>query len=45
MVVMAAADEAELTHMVATCAAHNDGPIAVRYPRGSGPGVAIEKDR
>jgi 1-deoxy-D-xylulose-5-phosphate synthase len=41
MVVMAAADEAELTHMVHTMAAHDKGPIAVRYPRGSGTGVAI----
>ncbi len=39
MVVMAAADEAELVHMVATAAAHNDGPIAFRYPRGEGVGV------
>jgi 1-deoxy-D-xylulose-5-phosphate synthase len=39
MVVMAAADEAELAHMVATAAAHNDGPIAFRYPRGEGRGV------
>lgn len=39
MVVMAAADEAELMHMVATAAAHNDGPIAFRYPRGEGVGV------
>lgn len=39
MVVMAAADEAELVHMVATAAAHNDGPIAFRYPRGEGMGV------
>ena len=39
MVVMAAADEAELVHMVATAAAHNDGPIAFRYPRGEGIGV------
>ena len=39
MVVMAAADEAELVHMVATAAAHNDGPIAFRYPRGEGTGV------
>ena len=31
-VVMAAADEAELVHMVATAAAHDDGPIAFRYP-------------
>jgi 1-deoxy-D-xylulose-5-phosphate synthase len=41
MVVMAAADEAELTHMVHTMAAYDSGPIAVRYPRGSGTGVAI----
>ncbi|SPH27345.1 1-deoxy-D-xylulose-5-phosphate synthase [Ascidiaceihabitans donghaensis] len=39
MVVMAAADEAELTHMVATAAAHDSGPIAFRYPRGNGTGV------
>ena len=39
MVVMAAADEAELVHMVATAAAHDDGPIALRYPRGEGVGV------
>ncbi|MFT6674804.1 MAG: 1-deoxy-D-xylulose-5-phosphate synthase [Sulfitobacter sp.] len=38
-VVMAAADEAELKHMVATAAAHNDGPIAFRFPRGEGRGV------
>lgn len=37
--VMAAADEAELKHMVATAAAINDGPSAVRYPRGEGTGV------
>ncbi|TKZ17240.1 1-deoxy-D-xylulose-5-phosphate synthase [Shimia litoralis] len=41
MVVMAAADEAELVHMVATAAAHNDGPIAFRYPRGEGVGVDL----
>ncbi|PTD23863.1 1-deoxy-D-xylulose-5-phosphate synthase, partial [Sphingomonas fennica] len=40
-VVMAAADEAELTHMVHTMALHDTGPIAVRYPRGNGTGVAI----
>lgn len=39
MVVMAAADEAELKHMVATAAAHDSGPIAFRYPRGEGVGV------
>ena len=40
-VVMAAADEAELVHMVHTCAMHDSGPIAVRYPRGNGTGVAL----
>jgi len=41
MVVMAAADEAELKHMVATAAAHDEGPIAFRYPRGEGEGVEM----
>jgi len=41
MVVMAAADEAELVHMVATAAAHDEGPIAFRYPRGEGVGVEM----
>ncbi len=41
MTVMAAADEAELVHMVATAAAHDSGPIAFRYPRGAGVGVAL----
>ena len=41
MVVMAAADEAELVHMVATAAAHNTGPIAFRYPRADGVGVEM----
>ncbi|MEM6588987.1 MAG: 1-deoxy-D-xylulose-5-phosphate synthase [Pseudomonadota bacterium] len=41
MVVMAAADEAELTHMVATAVAHDAGPIAFRYPRGEGQGVEL----
>lgn len=40
-VVMAAADEAELAHMVATAAAHDDGPIAFRFPRGEGTGVDL----
>jgi len=40
-VLMAAADEAELMHMVATCAAIDDRPSAVRYPRGEGVGVAL----
>ncbi len=39
-VVMAAADEAELTHMVATAVGINDRPSAIRYPRGEGTGVA-----
>lgn len=41
MVVMAAADEAELAHMTYTAAEYDDGPIAFRYPRGSGTGVPI----
>lgn len=40
-VVMAAADEAELVHMVHTMALHDLGPIAVRYPRGEGRGVPL----
>ncbi len=40
-VVMAAADEAELRHMVRTAAAYDDGPIAFRYPRGNGVGVEM----
>jgi 1-deoxy-D-xylulose-5-phosphate synthase len=40
-VVMAAADEAELVHMVATAARHDDGPIAFRFPRGEGVGVDL----
>lgn len=44
MVVMAAADEAELTHMIATAASHDSGPSAVRYPRGEGTGVELPKD-
>lgn len=41
MVVMAAADEAELRNMVATAVAYDDGPIAFRYPRGEGEGVEL----
>jgi len=41
MVVMAAADEAELVHMTYTAAQYDDGPIAFRYPRGGGTGVAL----
>lgn len=40
-VVMAAADEAELKHMVRTAAAYNEGPISFRYPRGEGVGVEM----
>jgi 1-deoxy-D-xylulose-5-phosphate synthase len=41
MVVMAPADEAEMMHMVATAAAHDGGPIALRFPRGEGTGVSL----
>jgi 1-deoxy-D-xylulose-5-phosphate synthase len=41
MVVMAASDEAELARMTATAAAYDAGPIAFRYPRGEGVGVAL----
>jgi len=41
LVVMAAADEAELVHMVHTAAEHDSGPIAFRYPRGNGVGVPL----
>ncbi len=40
-VVMAAADEAELKHMVRTAAAYDEGPISFRYPRGEGVGVQL----
>jgi len=40
-VVMAPADEAELVHMTYTAALHDEGPIAFRYPRGSGIGIAL----
>ncbi len=41
LVVMAPRDEAELVHMMATALAYDDGPIAYRYPRGNGLGVAM----
>jgi 1-deoxy-D-xylulose-5-phosphate synthase len=41
MVVMAPADEVELGHMVATAAAHDAGPSAIRYPRGEGTGAVL----
>ena len=40
-VVMAPSDEAELVHMTYTAALHDSGPIAFRYPRGGGTGVAL----
>jgi 1-deoxy-D-xylulose-5-phosphate synthase len=40
-VIMAAADEAELRHMVATAAAIDDRPSALRYPRGEGTGIEL----
>ena len=39
--VMAASDEAELMHMVATAVAHDSGPISFRYPRGAGEGIEM----
>ena len=43
MIVMAAADEAELAHMVATAARIDDAPSAIRYPRGEGIGVPLPR--
>ncbi len=43
-VLMAAADEAELVHMVATAAAIHDRPSAFRYPRGEGLGIAMPEE-
>jgi len=43
-VIMAAADEAELVHMVATAASIDDQPSALRYPRGDGTGVALPEE-
>jgi 1-deoxy-D-xylulose-5-phosphate synthase len=43
-ILMAAADEAELVHMVATAAAIDDRPSALRYPRGEGTGVALPEE-
>jgi 1-deoxy-D-xylulose-5-phosphate synthase len=44
MVLMAASDESELLHMVATSAAYDEGPIAFRYPRGEGVGIEMPKE-
>ena len=41
IVIMCPSDEAELSHMVATAAAYDDGPSALRYPRGEGVGCSI----
>ncbi|MDX7950421.1 1-deoxy-D-xylulose-5-phosphate synthase [Lichenihabitans sp. Uapishka_5] len=41
MMIMAAADEADMVHMVATQVAYNDGPSALRYPRGEGVGMEM----
>ncbi len=41
MTIMAPSDELELLHMTATAAAYDDGPIAFRYPRGNGLGLAL----
>ncbi|MDM7930601.1 1-deoxy-D-xylulose-5-phosphate synthase [Tabrizicola sp.] len=41
MTVMAAGDEADLVHMIATAVQHDSGPIAFRYPRGEGAGVEM----
>ncbi len=43
MVLMAASDELELMHMVATAAAYDEGPIGFRYPRGEGLGLELPK--
>lgn len=40
---MAAADELELQHMTATLVAYSEGPIALRYPRGDGVGIALQE--
>ena len=41
MIIMAPSDELELMHMVATSAQIDDGPSAIRYPRGEGTGIAL----
>ena len=43
MIIMCPSDEAELVHMTATAAAYDDGPSALRYPRGTGTGVELPK--
>ncbi len=43
LVIMSPKDENELRHMLFTMQEHEDGPIALRYPRGNGVGVALDK--
>ncbi len=43
-IIMAAADEAELVHMIATARDINDAPSAIRYPRGEGVGVELPEN-
>ncbi|MGE4403863.1 MAG: transketolase C-terminal domain-containing protein, partial [Desulfobulbus sp.] len=43
LTLMAPKDENELQHMLSFCL-HHDGPVVIRYPRGSGEGVALEPD-
>ena len=43
MMIMCPSDEAELVHMTATAAAYDDGPSALRYPRGTGIGAELPK--
>ena len=44
MVIMCPSDEAELLHMTATAAAYDDGPSALRYPRGEGVGIDLPEN-
>jgi 1-deoxy-D-xylulose-5-phosphate synthase len=44
IVLMASRDEAMLTHMLRTALTYDDGPIALRYPRGAGTGVELPKE-
>jgi 1-deoxy-D-xylulose-5-phosphate synthase len=44
MVIMAPSNENELQHMLATSIAYNDGPVALRYPRGAAVGVPMDKE-
>ncbi|WP_096434722.1 1-deoxy-D-xylulose-5-phosphate synthase [Alteribacter populi] len=44
MKILMAKDENELQHLVYTAVSHDDGPIAIRYPRGNGYGVKMDED-